>query len=250
MTMNQIRILIKSMLLILALYGINIWSQDENEAWLLNYNSSFYISSEDNFTTNDTIPIKIYTDASHIKSSIFEFTLFKVNDPVQYIIKNRAARGYYDLLMPSDYSKIPDIAVQVVTFERSLFKNGKGYGDNSIHNDTTLKFPPLSKGLYIVQVKNKKRISCIGFIISNIALVTKYSNNMLLCFTADKITGEPVENVNLNIEKSANNVNKIITGSDGIAVYTISDLEKSASDYYNYQSLIVRPGRPGFPKGY
>lgn len=218
--------------LIFLFTSINTFhSQEKYDESLENYNPNFNtFGTKYYYSPGDTIRILLNNPWWNIKT-IFDVTVYRITDPEQFISKQYIYHGNRFSVVGTDSTNLQSVMKITDSFKWKANVRKDTIKHNIIKKDIrysiqdTFVYVPKTKGIFLVKFSFRKKISYHGFIVTSIGLVTQTANNSVLCFTADRKTGEIIDTVNLSYFFAGQKKGEGITSS-GLHRYLFNDSDK------------------------
>lgn len=174
-------------LLFTLIFARNVFSQQE-----LEYNASFSIYTNNMYSSSQDVSINV--NAYGIKKRPeFNFKVYRINDIEGFF--SRQTSTYTIDVLSKDSLNLLSMCDEVDSFDK-LFKTEGS--ENYFYVYQTITYKPKSKGAFLIRASYGKMVAYAGFFVTDIGMITEAGNNAMLSYTIDRVTGEPINGVDLN----------------------------------------------------
>lgn len=186
---TTIRFLIQFFLI--PFISVTAFSQNENEM-LEDFNSNFNIYTNNYSGLSQDVNITI--SAYYVKKRTeFTFTIYKIKDIEGFF--SRQISTYTLDVLSKDSLNLLSLCEEVTSFSKT-FKS-QGWDDYQYFYET-VTYKPKEKGAFIVKASYKNKVAYSGFIVTNLGMISEASAGGMLAFTVDRLSGFPVDDVDLS----------------------------------------------------
>ncbi len=197
--------------LILLVLLLSILSGSTTKKFI-NSNDRFYLSNNSCFSPGSEIVVNLQTYSS--KKNLFIFRLLRISNPSEFFsnCELQNLRNNFDIL-GKDKDYLLKHTELVKEWKERLSSSGYYY-NNSI------SLGKISKpGFYILQAFKRDQVAYCGILVSDLAMVYKYTNNQVLAFVSNARSSEFVDNTKFDFYHNNKLIESKQSDKDGIVLF-------------------------------
>ncbi|RPI18942.1 MAG: hypothetical protein EHM58_03540 [Ignavibacteriae bacterium] len=165
-------------------------AQLNNDAFDINSSFSIYTNNYYSSTQDVSITINAY---SIKKKAEFNFKIYKIKDVEGFF--SRQTSTYSIDVLSKDSLNLLYMCEEVDEFNKTM--KTEGY-DDYYYSYETVTYKPKQKGAFLVRVSYKNKVAYAGYFVTDLGMITEAGSNALLSYTLDRISGDPLSDVNLS----------------------------------------------------
>jgi hypothetical protein len=175
------------------------------------------------YMPGESVKIQLSSNEIHT-SEVFDVKVYLIKDPETFLTKQKN-RGVFSVI-GRDSSNLMNILEEVRVFKKTIFPTRVKNTDQFVFTGTISYIPP-QKGAYIMRISHKNKILTCGFFVTNLAILTRFTQNAVLNYTSDRMTTEPVDSVKFKVYFNTVKLGEGISPGSALA-YTFSWKDKES----------------------
>jgi uncharacterized protein YfaS (alpha-2-macroglobulin family) len=235
-----------AILILFASFFASTINAQEDDGFVEGFNPEFQTYIEKFFYfPGDTVGINIYGQWREKLKPDFKIIVYKIKDAGEFLKKQSG--NYYINVIGSDTSNLLNLCEAVDSLKSSLKFEERRYGKNKQYvtyiSNGKMNYIPRSNGIYIARVVLGKRSAYVKFNVTRIGLIVYPSNNSILTYAVDRLTGKPIDSVSLDYFIGYLKTDSAFS-EEGVynKVYTEKELELNYRRGYSRPLIIVKKG--------
>ena len=202
--------ILKALLAAAAFFTLNAFSQDSEvyEEKYKNYFPDFIITSPSfYYLPGDSVRISL-SSAGIKTASEFTIKVYRIKNPEQFILSQPDRTNFS--VVAKDSSNLMSLLEEEDTFNRKVYPKTGKVNEKSFPG-LIIKYLPKQRGAYIVRIFLRNKVSTCGFFVTELGLITRFTQNSVLNYTTNRITSEPVDSVKLSLFFNTQKIAQAIT---------------------------------------
>jgi uncharacterized protein YfaS (alpha-2-macroglobulin family) len=212
-----------------------VFAQNNNDEKDINASFNLYSNSYYSSKQEVTITVSAYNLR---KKPEFNFKIYKIKD-VEGFFSRQTSQYTIDVLS-NDSLNLLYMCEEVDDFNKTLKTEGSY---DYYYSYETITYKPKMKGAFLVRAQYKNKVAYAGFFVTDLGLISEAGSNAFLSYSVDRLTGEPLSNVDLTFFLGTRKIGEGKT-TGGLFYKGIEEVDRdyAAANNISYPLAIARNG--------